>query len=48
MQSNDEQEEDYSYDDNFKEAIRIIAKNLFICVEELKDAGYTYSDFSDD
>lgn len=43
MDENEEWEDEY--DENLTEAIRVIARNLFICVEELKDAGYSYRDF---
>lgn len=38
---------DHDDDCDFVKAMQIIAKNLFVCVEELKDAGCRYSDFSD-
>lgn len=40
-------EEDYEDKEDYSKAIRIIMGHLFMCVEDLKDAGYSSKDFED-
>lgn len=49
MNKNEEEyEDDYDSSINYEKAIRVIAKNILICAQELQDAGYTFKDFDDD
>ena len=40
-------EEEYEDEEDYSTAIRIIMGNLFMCVADLKRAGYSSKDFED-
>lgn len=40
-------EDEYDDEENYSKAIKIIMGHLFMCVEDLKSAGYSSKDFED-
>jgi len=40
-------EEEYEDEEDYSDAIKIIIGHLFMCVEDLKYAGYSSKDFED-